>query len=127
MDPRIARVIARMEATIGEPVTINDLGAFVNLSGSRLAHLFKREVGVAPARYLHRLRMERARLLLDRTFLTVKQVMACVGVNDPSHFARDFRRYHGVPPSVMRGRATAADRPRWPQSGPTTGGDGQST
>jgi AraC-like DNA-binding protein len=26
-----------------------------------------------------------------------------VGFRDPSHFARDFRRYHGIAPSVVRG------------------------
>ena len=112
MDPRIAHVISRMENTLAERVSIDDLAAAVNLSPSRLAHLFAEEIGVPPARYLHDLRMPRARVLLERTFLTVKQVMVCVGVNDPSHFARDFRRSHGISPSALRQRSTAADAPR---------------
>ena len=54
---------------------------------------------------LRALRMERARLLLERAFLTVKEVMAFVGINDPSHFSRDFSRHHGVAPSACANAA----------------------
>ena len=109
MDPRIAHVIGSMEKDIDGRLTIPALADAVNLSPSRLAALFRRDTGVSPARYLRALRMERARVLLERTFLTVKEVMAFVGVNDPSHFTRDFRRHHGVPPTRLRQRSWAAD------------------
>src|SRR5688572_31508154 len=109
MDTRIAHTIERMEACIDRDVPVSALAASVNLSPSRLAYLFRRETGLPPARYLHRLRMERARVLLERTFLTVKEVMAFVGVNDPSHFSRDFRRYHGLPPTGLRERRWVAE------------------
>jgi transcriptional regulator GlxA family with amidase domain len=110
MDPRVAHAIDRMEAAIDRDVPVSELAAAVNLSPSRFAFLFRRETGQPPARYLHQLRMERARVLLERSFLTVKEVMAYVGVNDPSHFSRDFRRHHGVAPTGLRERCWAADR-----------------
>jgi AraC family transcriptional regulator of arabinose operon len=109
MDPRIAHAIARMEEALDRELFVAELADAVNLSPSRFAYLFRRETGVPPARYLHLLRMERARILLERTFLSVKEVMAFVGVNDPSHFSRDFRRHHGVPPTGLRARTWAAD------------------
>lgn len=104
MDPRIAHAIAHMDATIDASPSVPQLASLVGLSPSRFAHLFRDEVGMPPGRYLHRLRMQRARVLLERTFLSVRDVMRQVGFRDPSHFARDFRRYHGVPPSGLRGR-----------------------
>ena len=101
-----------MEDALDRPLSIAGLAAEVNLSASRLSHLFTQDVGLSPARYLHERRLTRARLLLERTFLTVKQVMACVGINDPSHFARDFRRLHGVAPSQVRQHSWTAYRPR---------------
>jgi AraC-like DNA-binding protein len=109
MDYRIAQVIGAMEADLDNRQSIAALAAGVNLSPARLAVLFRQETGVTPVRYLRALRMERARVLLERTFLTVKEVMAFVGVSDPSHFTRDFRRYHGVPPTHLRQRSWAAD------------------
>jgi len=105
MDPRIAHVIAHMNSTIDASPSVSELASLAGLSPSRFAHLFRDEVGTPPGRYLQRLRMQRARVLLERTFLTVREVMRQVGFRDPSHFARDFRRYHGVAPSVLRGRA----------------------
>src|SRR5262245_50957753 len=102
MDPRIAQVISSMEHDLDGALTIGSLAGSVNLSPSRLAVLFKRETGVSPVRYLRALRMERARVLLERTFLSVKEVMAFVGVNDPSHFTRDFSRHHGIAPTRLR-------------------------
>lgn len=103
MDARIAHIIARMEDNLASATRVPDLAAAVQLSPSRFAHLFRDQTGVSPGRYLHRIRMHRARVLLDRTFLSVREVMHLVGFRDPSHFARDFRRFHGIPPSAARG------------------------
>jgi transcriptional regulator GlxA family with amidase domain len=109
MDPRVTRVIDLMEAQLDRPVALTDLAAAVNLSPSRMARVFKQHTGKPPARYLHDLRLARARVLLERTYLSVKQVMTCVGLSDPSHFSRDFRRAHGFSPSHLRQRSWAAD------------------
>lgn len=105
MDTRIASVIAQMEETLPTAPSVPELAATVHLSPSRFAHLFRDETGMPPGRYLHTMRMQRARVLLERTFLTVREVMSRVGFRDPSHFARDFRRFHGVAPSGVRGSA----------------------
>ncbi|HEX9919470.1 MAG TPA: helix-turn-helix domain-containing protein, partial [Pyrinomonadaceae bacterium] len=67
-------------------------------------HLFKAETGSSPARYLKALRLERARELLETTFLSVKEIRALVGFNDDSHFARDFRATYGLTPQQYRER-----------------------
>jgi AraC family transcriptional regulator, arabinose operon regulatory protein len=102
MMSRIAGAPRLIEDRMGEPLTVASLAREFNLSPSRFAHLFRQEFGVSPMRYLHVQRMMRARLLLEETFLTVKEVMVRVGCSDPSHFARDFRRFHGVPPKEWR-------------------------
>jgi AraC-like DNA-binding protein len=102
MDARIARVLTQIERRYADTLSVATLAADVNLSPSRFAHLFRRDVGTSPARYLHAVRMIHARALLERTFLTVKEVMARVGCNDPSHFSRDFREFHGIAPRHCR-------------------------
>ena len=93
-----------MHRHLAGPTTIPELAAQVNLSPSRFRALFSDQIGTGPSQYLQQLRLRRARLLLESSFLSVKEVMALVGYNDPSHFSRDFRRFHGVPPTAMRGR-----------------------
>jgi len=55
-----------------------------------------------PGRWLKLLRLGRAKQLLENSFLTVKEVIALVGINDMSHFDRDFRNVYGQTPSQIR-------------------------
>ena len=102
MDPRTVVVLLELEHRLAEPLTVARLAECVNLSASRLAHLFRKDVGTGPMRHLQHLRMERAASLLSRTSLPVADVMKCVGYSDPSHFRRDFRRQHGLAPRDWR-------------------------
>jgi AraC-like DNA-binding protein len=88
----------------------------VNLSPSRFRELFRAQTGMGPEEYLQRLRLRRARLLIERTFLTVEEVMGLVGYNDPNHFSREFRREHVVAPSTLRGRGIVTNLPSSPAS-----------
>jgi len=113
VDPRVTWIVNYLHREFARALSVRDLAALVNLSPSRFRALFIAQTAITPVRYLQRLRLRRARLLMERTFLSVKEVMALVGYNDPSHFARDFRREHGAPPSAVR-----ADGER-PQSDPS--------
>jgi transcriptional regulator GlxA family with amidase domain len=109
MDARIKRSLARIDAMLNDQVSITGLAAEVDLSSSRFTQLFRRHVGTSPAQYVRQRRMALALVLLDRTSLPVRDVMLHVGCKDPSHFARDFRRFHGFGP---RERRTALGVPR---------------
>lgn len=113
-DWRITWTVEHLQQNLARPLSVPGLAAQVNLSPSRFRDLFSAQTGLGPAQYLRRLRLRRARLLIERTFLTVKEVMALVGYNDPSHFSRDFHRYHGVAPSSLRGRGITTPLPREP-------------
>ncbi len=104
MDRRVRVTIETMEQRLRDPLAIRELAAAVDVSPSRLAHLFVHETGTSPTRFLRALRMRRAASLLERTSLAVKDVMQEVGCADPSHFSRDFRSHHGVPPTEYRHR-----------------------
>jgi AraC family transcriptional regulator, arabinose operon regulatory protein len=102
LDQRITWAVAYMQTNMAASLNIPALARRVNLAPSRFRQLFVAQTGVSPVAYLRAIRLRRARLLLERTFLTVKEVMALVGYNDPSHFARDFKRCYGAPPSSLR-------------------------
>ena len=104
MDQRVQTVIALMEAAIRRELPARELARSVNLSPWRLCHLFKAEVGTSPTQYLKRIRMENAQHLLMNTFLSVKEIMTSVGINDQSHFVRDFKKIFGTTPAEYRKR-----------------------
>ena len=104
MDRRVQKVITLMKNHLRRGVSSSQLAQSVNLSPSRLYQIFKDETGMPPAKYLRMLRMQQAEQLLETTFLSVKEIMARVGVTDESHFVRDFKRYHGLTPAQYRER-----------------------
>lgn len=102
MDERVLNAIERMRCDLRHPTPVTRLADRSELSASRFAHLFTAQVGESPARYLKRLRMERARELLETTGFKVKRIAFEVGAGDVSHFVRDFTRCYGVTPTGYR-------------------------
>ena len=101
-DERITWAVSQIDKRLRDQLDVSELAESVNLSPSRFAYLFRREMGTSPARFLRERRLDRARELLETTFLSVKEVMACVGFNDASHFTREFRKQHGLAPRAWR-------------------------
>ena len=85
-------------------LSLAEFAQSVNLSVWRLCHIFKSDVGMPPIRYLRQLRMQRAKDLLESSFLSVKEIAFRVGLNDESHFVRDFKSTYGYSPALYRSR-----------------------
>jgi AraC family transcriptional regulator of arabinose operon len=111
VDPRIAWATSEIQRRLRDPIRLDDLAQALNLSRSRFAHLFRQHTGSSPARYVRDRRLERAAMLLETTFLSVKEVMAAVGLNDPSHFSRDFHKAFGASPREWRKRVARPPPP----------------
>lgn len=96
MDRRVEVFINLMKEDLSRELLIDDVAKWLNISPSRLRYLFKVETGQPPSQYLKYLRMQRAKQLVESTFLNVKQIMYELGINDESHFVRDFKRTYGI-------------------------------
>jgi len=81
----------------------------VQLSPSRLRHLFKAETGVTPAQHLKSLRMREAKKIMGAAYFSAKEVMTKVGLSDKSHFERDFKKTYGLTPAQYRARCVGSD------------------
>ena len=91
-----------MREDVRGELSLAEFAQSVNLSVWRLCHIFKSDVGMPPIRYLRLLRMERAKNLLESSFLSVKEIAFQVGLNDESHFVRDFKSTYGFSPTLYR-------------------------
>ena len=91
-----------MREDVRGELSLAEFAQSVNLSVWRLCHIFKSDVGMPPIRYLRLLRMERAKSLLESSFLSVKEIAYQVGLNDESHFVRDFKSTYGYSPALYR-------------------------
>jgi AraC family transcriptional regulator of arabinose operon len=80
MDSRVQRAKALIEKSIQQDSQFNRIAKQLNISSSRLRHLFKDEVGTSPIQYQKTLRLQKAKHLLETTFLTIKEIMLQVGI-----------------------------------------------
>jgi AraC-like DNA-binding protein len=101
-DPRVENAAALIERSFHQHVTLRWISGRVNLSTSRLRHLFKEQIGMTPAQYIKFLRMRAARELADTTYLSGKQIMSRIGIADQSHFVRDFKSTYGITMTTYR-------------------------
>ena len=108
MDYRIETIVNKLDIGFRGQLNLGKLGELVNLSPSRLRHLYKIEKGETPTQHLHFLRMQEAGTLLETTFLSVKQIMNKVGMCDDSNFTREFKRVHGMSPTKFRSLSKAS-------------------
>ena len=102
MDKRVEKILEMMREDVRGELCLAEFAQSVNLSVWRLCHIFKSDVGMPPIKYLRLLRMERAKGLLESSFLSVKEIAFQVGLNDESHFVRDFKATYGYSPAIYR-------------------------
>lgn len=93
-----------------EGLQLEEVARRVNLSGSRLRHVLREELGISPLRYRKQCRLLRARELVGSTFLTVKEIASAAGFTDISHFLRDYKTAFGEKPSETRRSAASATK-----------------
>ena len=105
---KIEQSIAYMLQHLDRPLQVSTLAAQANVSTSHFFALFKRRTGSPPIDFFIRLRMERARELLEASSLHVKEVAAVLGYDDPFYFSRVFKSVNQMSPSDYR--ATRRER-----------------
>jgi len=110
MNPRVQAAMKYLEEHLDQEVSVDEVARFVKLSASHLSHLFKAETGSPPMQCLRSLRRQKAKQLLESTFLSVKEIMRKVGIADESHFSRDFKKAFGASPLRYRERYLDRDR-----------------
>jgi AraC-like DNA-binding protein len=103
IDLRIRQVKRMIRRDIHQPLRLAELARCVNLSESRLSHLFRMETGVCPGRYQKSIRLQEARKALEESSRSIKEIAALVGLA-PSRLAREFRTAYRLTPREYRVR-----------------------
>ena len=104
MDSRVLRAMDHLCQNLSQPMTLGQLAQQCGLSVSRLAHLFRKQVGQTPRDFLEMQRMTRARQLLDLTQQPVTAIAAESGFPDLFHFSKRFKLHVGLSPRLYRAR-----------------------
>ena len=85
-----------------KPPTIAQLARRVGLNEFYLKNGFRETFGYTIGGYVRKLRMDRARLLIEQEGYMVKEAALSVGFSNLGHFSAAFEQYHGDLPSYFR-------------------------
>ncbi len=98
-DPVIGRILDHIEKNYNADVSIGDLAEMMNLTPNYLSSLFHKKVGETFMSYLTRVRVTKARQLLQQGTMSVAEAARTVGYADVRHFSRRYKEVLGEYPS----------------------------
>ncbi len=91
-----------MEGNFDRPISLADIAHGAHLSISRLAHLFREQMGITLIDYLTNVRINAAKRLLLKSDMNCTQICFQVGYNNQSYFTRTFKQITGMTPRQFK-------------------------
>lgn len=95
----IDQAMQAVSANIRERYSVPELASAVNVSQTHLTNLFQVYLGVSPAKYITRIRIEECKKLLSSGELSVGEIAEMMGYSSIPHFCKQFRQCTGVSPA----------------------------
>jgi AraC family transcriptional regulator len=99
---RLKRVLDYIAASLDENISLAQLAGIAGMSPHYFSELFKLSTGRAPHNYVLMQRIEHAKQQLRDSKHSIIDVGLDAGFQNPSHFARMFRKLEGTTPSIYR-------------------------
>jgi len=88
-------------------LSVKTIAERLQCSPDYLSHLFHSATGEKLIQYIHRIRIEGARLALESTPLHISEIAFASGFDDAGYFARVFKKHCGESPADFRARFDA--------------------
>lgn len=103
-DKRIANAINLMENTISEPLPMAELASELGVSVRHLERQFNEVFNDTPARFYKRLRVKRAKAMLEETMLSIVDISVATGFGSTQTLAKSMKDEFGMSPKKIRDR-----------------------
>src|SRR6266478_9506479 len=95
-----------------DELSLTKVAKFSNISANHLSEKFKEVAGINFVDYVARIRIGKARDLLQNSNLRISEIAFAVGFQSLSQFNRVFRKLSGKSPSAYRGAHAKGTRCR---------------
>ncbi|MCW4629800.1 MULTISPECIES: GlxA family transcriptional regulator [Marinomonas] len=98
----LENILILMENNIEEPLSMQELVKYAQLSRRKIERLFQQYLNTSPVRYYIELRVGYAKCLLQQTQKSITEIALASGFVSASHFSRCYKSYFGVSPIQFR-------------------------
>ncbi len=79
---------------------VNSLAGMFGLERSALYRKSKKELNISPTKYIHQVRLETAKELLEKQHISISEVAYATGFESLSYFSKSFKNKYGQAPSI---------------------------
>ncbi len=98
----LQQAIDYIHTHLDQDLSLVEIAEVINISPTYFASLFKRAIGISPHQYVIQQRVERAKVMLAKTDLTIADIALQVGFSSQSHLTQQFKRLTGMTPKQVR-------------------------
>ena len=98
----LTKIMQHINDNMHRKLTIAELAEEVHLHPNYFIKIFKDKFGMAPMKYINKLKIEKIKNLLLTTSMPVNQIMQLVGFTDIYHFSKFFKQYTGYSPKSFQ-------------------------
>lgn len=88
-----------VQLQLGKKITLEEVADHLHLNPSYFSRLFKKETGENFIEYVKRMKMEKAKELLNDSDKTVDSIAQILGYDNKGYFVKLFKQHFGVIPS----------------------------
>jgi AraC family transcriptional regulator len=99
---QLRRVVDYMAEFMATDIALADLTRLTGLSRAQFFRAFKQSTGLSPHRFLIRMRIDHARVLLETSDLSITEVSRAAGFVKTRCFTAAFAEHIGMPPRLFR-------------------------
>ena len=98
----ILRAQLYIQSHLNEKISLKEVAALLHLNSSYFSRLFKKETGESFIEFVTRIKMEKAKELLDNSTKSVEQIAIEVGFDSKSYFFKTFKQQFGMSPKSYK-------------------------
>lgn len=99
---RFNDIVKYIEEHSAETLTVAEIAEHFFISSSYLAHLFKTRSGKGVMEFVGEVRINKARLYLEKENMSISEIACAVGFDDINYFSRKFKQICGETPTEYR-------------------------
>lgn len=101
-DLLVVKAMQYMREHLEEEISLADIVNSLSTNKNKLNEAFINEVGMTCMAYLEHMRMQYAKLLLNETGFSIKEICERIGYYDVNYFSKVFKKNFGMSPSEYR-------------------------
>ena len=99
---KISEVISHIKLAPNLNISVAECAQLCNMSKVHFSRLFKQITGMPPVHFMLKIRIDRAKELLEFTDKPIAEIAEASGFQDQNYFARTFKQLTGMSPTQFR-------------------------